>query len=165
MDITENVIFYRNLLLLGFIVFEIYYTVTNPYPRTVKIWIFELIFFSIPIIWYFTLPNKPGDINVETNIDNNLNTVLSQTLAVIAAVGVLGTFFVNRDETRAHFTLLTEYLLVAFIFAVIAVLPVKLTGTKSEQLFYQVNFTILASACSFSFIGKALIVLIQEETR
>lgn len=160
-----SVVFYRNIILFVFIALYIYYTYTNPYPRTIKIWIFELIFFLIPIIWYFTLPNTVDDIEAEENVDNNLNNVLGETLAVIAAVGVLGTFFVNKDETRYHFNVLTEYLLIAFIFSVIAVLPIKLGSNNKTRLLYQVNITIMATACSFSFIGKALIALIQDETR
>lgn len=155
----------RNSLISIFTILYVYYTMKAPYPRSSKIWALEILLFAIPWYTYFNLPKEvsPKMIGNLTEVNSNTDNILSQTLAVIASVGVLGTFFLTKKKSSKHFSMIAEYLMISLVFAIIAVIPVDLSRPKNERYIYQINIRILCATFAFAFIGKAFIVFIQTE--
>ena len=160
-----SVEFVRNSLITLFTVLYVYYTARAPYPRSPKIWVFEIFLFTVAWYTYFNLPKKlsPKMIDDLTDVNTNSDNVLSQTLAVIAAVGVLATFFIGKKRSVKQFTLVSEYLMISLVFSIIAIIPVDLSRPKNERYIYQINIRVLCTTFAFAFIGKAFITFIQAE--
>lgn len=152
------------ILLLWTIVYAYMVFKVNPYRKTGMTIFFDSIFFIIPFLTLFILPNEIVEIDRLLSVNSNLDAVLSQVLTVIGAVAVLGTFFVTQEKTNVHFVYLTLWLLFAFLFAMISIIPIaNFQSSENHRFLYQLNIRILAGVCSLSLIGRAIYSLIESK--
>lgn len=158
---AKNIHIMNYTVLILYTIIYVYMVFTDPFKRTPQTIFFNILFLIIPWLTLLVVP-KFIPLGTGQTADANFDAVLGQLLPVIAAVAVLGTFFLSRETNDTRYIILTKYLLFSFIFTIIAIIPIFTDKPQNYRLLYQLNLRIVAGACAICFIGRAIYSLIEK---
>lgn len=159
-EIDKNIWIIRIIIIIIFIIIYIYVICTNPHKITNKTMFFDILFFLIPFVVLMFAPDS-AILTDETGDSASLEGAISNILPLIAAIAVLGTFFLSQGGAKHRFDYLVEILLFAAIFGIFAILPLFNNCEKKPKMLYQFNMRLLCSACCLSLVGRSLYSLVE----